>query len=256
MFFVLSKILDFLLSPMLWFVGLLLLALVLRRTKWCLRLLALTTVLALIFTNSALVNEALLAWEVPPKPLSELGHRDAGVLLTGITSVTKSPHDRVYVNQGADRLLHTLWLYRAKRIRKIIISGGSGAINTKVARSEAEELRILLRLAGVPAQDILLETKSRNTHENALNTKSLLAQHPEIKSLVLITSAFHERRAMGCFRQVGLEPVVFPASYYSTDRRPTLTYWLIPNDDAPRLWSILVHEMVGYGVYKLLGYVK
>jgi uncharacterized SAM-binding protein YcdF (DUF218 family) len=255
MFFILSKVLDFVLSPMLWFIGLLLLALVLRRTKWGTRLLLAAFCLAVVLTNNALVNEALLAWEIPPKPLTELGRRDAGVLLTGITSVTKSPHDRVYVNQGADRLLHTLWLYRAGRIRKIIVSGGSGAIGAKVARSEAEELRILLRLAGVPAQDILLETESRNTHENALNTKALLARHPEIKSLVLITSAFHERRAMGCFRRAGLEPAVFPASYYSTDRRPTLSYWLVPSDDAPRLWSVLIHEMVGYGVYRLLGYV-
>ncbi|QJX48348.1 YdcF family protein [Hymenobacter taeanensis] len=255
MFFVLSKILDFVLSPMLWFIGLLLLAFVLRRTKWGARLLLSAMGLALLLTNNALVNEALLAWELPPRSLAQLGHRDAGVLLTGITSVTKSPHDRVYVNQGADRLLHTLWLYRAGRIRKIIVSGGSGAIGTVVARSEARELSILLRLAGVPTQDILLETQSRNTHENARNTKALLAQHPEINSLVLITSAFHERRAMGCFQQVGLQPVAFPASYYSTDRRPTLTYWLVPSDDAPRLWSILIHEMVGYGVYRLLGYV-
>ncbi|TGE04091.1 YdcF family protein [Hymenobacter fodinae] len=255
MFFFLSKVLDFVLSPMLWFIGLLLLALMLRHTKWGTRLLLAAFGLAVVLTNNALVNEALLAWEIPPKPLSALGHRDAGVLLTGITSVTKSPHDRVYVNQGADRLLHTLWLYRAGRIRKIIVSGGSGAIGTEVARSEAEELRILLRLAGVPTQDILLENKSRNTHENALNTKALLAQHPDIKSLVLVTSAFHERRALGCFRKVGLQPAAFPASYYSTDRRPTLSYWLVPSDDAPRLWSVLIHEMVGYGVYCLLGYL-
>lgn len=256
MFFVLSKILDFLISPMLWLVGLLVLALLLRRTRWGTRLLAVAIGLALLLTNAALVNEALLAWEVPPIRLRTLGHHDAGVLLTGITGVRKSPHDRVYVTQGADRLLHTLWLYRAGRIRKIIISGGSGALMNTNTRTEAKELGTLLRLAGVPQQDILLETGSRNTHENALNTKALLARHPEIKSLVLITSAFHERRALGCFRAVGLQPAVFPAAYYSTDRQATLTYWLIPSDEAPRLWSILLHEMVGYAVYRVLGYVQ
>jgi uncharacterized SAM-binding protein YcdF (DUF218 family) len=256
MFFVLSKILDFLISPMLWFIGLLLLALLLRRTKWGARLLVAATGLALLLTNAALVNEALLAWEVPPVRLTALGHHDAGVLLTGITAGKKSPHDRVYVAQGADRLLHTLWLYRAGCIRKIIVSGGSGALVGSNPRTEAKELDTLLRLAGVPQQDILLETRSRNTRENALNTKALLAQHPEIRSVVLVTSAFHERRAMGCFRAVGLQPAAFPASYYSSDRQATLTYWLIPSDEAPRLWSILLHEMVGYAVYRVLGYVQ
>ncbi|UOQ76945.1 YdcF family protein [Hymenobacter sp. 5516J-16] len=133
--------------------------------------------------------------------------------------------------------------------------GRVGALGGSKRRSEAEELGILLRLAGVPRQHILLETRSRNTRENALNTRALLRQHPEIKSIVLITSAFHLRRAMGCFREVGLNPAVFPASYYSSDRQATLTYWLIPSDEAPRLWGILLHEMVGYAVYRLRGYV-
>ncbi|MBX0290012.1 YdcF family protein [Hymenobacter sp. HSC-4F20] len=256
MFFVLSKILDFLISPTVWLAGLLVLAFLLRHSRWYRRLLRLAVALALVLTNGALVNEALLAWEVPPVTLRQLGRHDAGVLLTGITKGRKSPHDRVYVEQGADRLLHTLWLYRAGRIRKIIVSGGSGALGGTKGQTEAEELGILLRLAGVPRQDILLETRSRNTRENALNTKAVVAQHPEIRSIVLITSAFHERRALGCFREVGLQPAVFPASYYSTDRQPTLTYWLIPSDDAPRLWSILIHEIVGYAVYWVRGYLS
>lgn len=254
MFFILSKVLDFLVSPMVWVVALLAQAVVRRATRWGRRWLGLALALVLVLTNGALVNEALLAWEVPPVGLAEVGYHDAGVLLTGITTGRKSPHDRVYVEQGADRLLHTLWLYRAGRIRTIIISGGSGAVLRRQARTEAEDLALLLQLAGVPRQALLLETRSRNTRENALNTKALLAQHPEIKSLVLVTSAFHERRALGCFRRVGLNPVVFPASYYSYDRQLTPTYWLVPSDEAPRLWSILLHEMVGYAVYRALGY--
>ncbi|GAB3224862.1 YdcF family protein [Hymenobacter seoulensis] len=254
MFFILSKVLDFLLSPAVWLVALLVLAALLRTSRWGKRLLLAALGLALVFTNGALINEVMLAWEVPPVRLSKLGHHDAAVLLTGITGGRKAPHDRVYVTQGADRLLHTLWLYRAGRVRDIIVSGGSGALSGVKTRSEAEELRILLRLAGVPPQDILLETESRNTRENALNTKALLARHPEIKSIVLVTSAFHERRALGCFRKVGLRPVAFPASYYSTDRQPTLSYWLVPSEEAFRLWSILLHELSGYAVYRLLGY--
>ena len=251
MFFLLSKLLYYLLLPAVWLVVLLIAAVLLRR--WQRPLLLAATALALLATNTALVNEALLAWELPPVRLAQVSPHDAGVLLTGITEVRKSPHDRVYVAQGADRLLHTLWLYRAGRIRRIIISGGSGAVR-KVVRSEAQELQLLLRLAGVPAQDILLETRSRNTRENALYTRQLLQQHPDLKSLVLITSAFHQRRALGCFQKVGLQPTPFPAGYYSQDRTITPDYVLVPDAHALELWSVLAREISGYVVYKLLGY--
>ncbi|OWP63267.1 hypothetical protein CDA63_09580 [Hymenobacter amundsenii] len=252
MFFLLSKLLDFLLSPAIWVVGLLLLGLLRRsrRLQW-----AALGLLALL-TNPFLINEALLAWERPPVTLAQLGTGyDAGILLTGITEVRKSPHDRVYVPQQADRLLHTLWLYRAGRIRRIIVSGGSGAAFDSVARSEADDLRILLRLAGVPKQDILLETRSRNTRENALYTKELLARHPDIRRTVLITSAFHLRRAEACFAKVGLHPASFPAGYFSINHRYTPAFLLLPSEEPLRLWGILLHEMAGYAVYKVLGYL-
>ncbi|MBT9395166.1 YdcF family protein [Hymenobacter sp. NST-14] len=253
MFFILSKILDFLLSPVVWLVAL---GLLVRPRHWRRRLRWAALGLLLLLTNPALVNEALLAWERPPVRLSQLpASADAGILLTGITKTRKSPHDRVYVQQSADRLLHTLWLYRAGRIRRIIVSGGSGALEPLPgARSEARELYTLLRLAGVPDSVILLEERSRNTRENARFTNELLARHPDIRSTVLITSAFHLRRAEGCFAKVGLHPVPFPAGFYSSDRSAAPAFWLVPSEEPLRLWGILLHEMAGYAIYKVLGY--
>ena len=242
--------------PVTWLVVLAVLGLVGRPVAWRRRWLLALAALTLAFTNGALINELLLAWELPPVRLSALPPTsDAGVLLTGITRTHKSPHDRVYLAEGADRLTGALWLYRAGRIRRILISGGSGDLDGRAVRSEAAELRTLLLLAGVPRRDILVETRSRNTRENALFTKQLLARHPDVKSLVLITSAYHERRALACFRQVGLHPVAFPAGYYATDREATFAYWLLPDAGALLRWTRLVHEWTGFAVYKLLSYV-
>lgn len=255
MFFVLSKILDIVLLPTVWLLALLLAALVARQPRRQRQWLGAATWLVLIGTNSALVNEALLAWERPPVPLAALpAHADAAVLLTGITQGGKSPHDRVYLGAGADRFTNALWLYRAGRVRRLIVSGGSGAL-LQSGRTEAEELATLLRLSGVPAADILLEKRSRNTRENALFTQQLLAAHPDIKSLVLVTSAFHQRRALGCFAKVGLRPVPFPADFRTTDRSLTPDYWLVPNPEALARWSLLVHELTGWLTYRVLGYL-
>lgn len=254
MFFLASKLLDFLLLPPVWLLVLLVLALRTRRPRRRQGLLLTTLLLLVVLTNNALVNEALLAWELPPVRLSQLGRHDAAVLLSGISEGKKSPHDRVYLGRGADRLLHTLWLYRAGRVRRIIISGGSGALEGARARTEARELYVLLRLAGVPTRHLLLEERSRNTRENALYTKELLTQHPDIQSLVLVTSAFHQRRALGCFRQAGLNPTPFPAGFATNDRRLSPDYWLIPDPEAMSRWSMLLHEISGYLVYRVLGY--
>jgi uncharacterized SAM-binding protein YcdF (DUF218 family) len=254
LFFLLSKTLDFVLLPAVWLVALLLGALACQRggrnqRRW----LRAAALLVLLGTNNALVNEALLAWERPPVALAAVAPADAAVLLTGITSGSKSPHDRVYLQRGADRLTNALWLYRAGRVRRIIITGGSGAVFS-AGNTEAKDLATLLRLAAVPAADILLEERSRNTRENAKFTKELLARHPDIKSLVLVTSAFHQRRALGCFAKTGLHPQPFPAGYYSTNRSPAPDYWLVPDITALDRWGILLHEMAGYVVYKVAGY--
>ncbi|UOG76875.1 YdcF family protein [Hymenobacter tibetensis] len=254
MFFLLSKLLDFLLLPVLWLVLLLIAALVTQRPARRRNLLRLTLLLLVLGTNGALMNEALLAWEWPPVKLSELPRQaDAAVLLTGITGVGKSPHDRVYLHEGADRLTNALWLWRAGRVRHILVSGGSGAMLKKV-HTEAEDLITLLHLAGVPDSVIIKEDRSRNTRENALLTKRIVAARPELDTLILVTSAFHQRRAMGCFAQVGLHPLPFPAGFFSSDRSPTPDYWLTPSANALNRWSLLLHEIVGYIIYKVLGY--
>ena len=254
MFFLLSKVLDFVLLPTVWLVVLLLAALVARPPR-SRRWLVAALVLTLLSTNPFLVNELLLAWEQPPVPLAALpAHADAAVLLTGITTVHKSPHDRVYLGPGADRLTSALWLYRAGRVRRIIISGGSGAV-LATAHTEARDLATLLRLAGVPNSAIIREEKSRNTRENALLTQKLVAARPEMDTLILVTSAFHQRRALGCFTKVGLHAISFPAGYRSVDRRLAPDAWLVPSPEAMANFSLLVHEVVGWLTYKVLGYL-
>ena len=251
MFFLLSKVLDFLLLPTVWLLVLLIMALLApppRRRRWLVAALGLLAV----STNPFVVNELLLAWEPAPVALAALPRQaDAAVLLTGITQGQKSPHDRVYLGPGADRFTNALWLYRAGRVRRIIISGGSGAVQA-TAHTEADDLTILLRLAGVPNAAIIREEKSRNTRENALFTKQLLA--PGQDTLILVTSAFHQRRALGCFARAGLYPIGFPAGYRSADRRLAPEAWLVPSPEALANFSLLTHEVAGWVIYKVLGY--
>lgn len=235
--------------------ALLLAALLARRTgRWRQRWLVAAALLLFVGGNNALFSVVLRHWEVPAVPLRALAPADAAVLLSGVT-VGHKPHDRVYLSQGADRFTNALWLYRAGKVRRIIISGGLATLKPIPGQvPEAEELATLLKLAGVPAADILVEPRSHNTRENALFTKALLAQHPDVQSLVLVTSAFHERRALACFAKVGLHPAPFPADFRAPDATAPLNYLLVPSVDVLTRWSSLLHEMIGFVTYKLIGY--
>ncbi|WP_242920107.1 YdcF family protein [Pontibacter liquoris] len=253
MFFILSKTLHFLLMPFLWVLALLLGALFLRSAQKKRICLVAVLVILVVLSTPFLSNEAWRAWEVAAVPIRTIGHYDAAVILTGVTSYREDIPDRINTSRGSDRFLHPLQLYRAHKIDKFIITGGHGKV-LGGGVPEADQIEKVLLMAGIPAEAIITESNSRNTHENALNTASLLQQHPGINRLLLVTSAFHMRRAAGCFAKAGVAATSFSTDFYSKPRQFTPDELIIPSVDAFGSWHLLIHEISGYLVYKVLGY--
>lgn len=171
MFFILSKILFYLVMPMIWIIGILIYSLYTKDLKRKKVAVISATILLLFFSNEYIVNKALLFWEEAPVPIADLQTNYTAIVLTGVTESNKSPKDRIYYNKGADRVLHTLQLYKTHKIKSIIISGGAAVVIGKQV-PEAESLKKTFLTAAVPSNAMILETKSRNTRENALFTKS------------------------------------------------------------------------------------
>lgn len=239
--------------PFLWVLLLLLLALFLQSQRWRRISLATAVALLLLLSNPFLANEAMRAWEGEARSLQELETYDAAVVLGGITSYRANMPDRVHTSKGADRFLHPLQLYRLGKVRKFIISGGSGQV-LGTALPEAEQIEKILLMAGVAEADILTESQSRNTRENALYTARLLKRHPKWKNILLVTSAFHMRRAAGCFQKAGVQADSFNTDFCARERSYTLDEIIIPSLDAFAQWQLLIHEVTGYFIYKVLGY--
>jgi len=255
MFFILSKTLYFLIQPLTIIIILLLWGLIDKKALRRKKLLWAATILLLFFSNSFIVNEVLLLWEVPPTPLKEIGKQyDLGIVLTGVANTQKSPHDRVYLEKGADRATHAIQLYRQGVINKILISGGSSRL-IKNKLKEADNLALVFRTCGIPEADILIENQGRNTYESAVNCASLIEDQAKDHSVVLITSAFHMRRASACFQKAGLEVDKFSADFYTFDRKFTPDTWLLPSQGAIHKWTIIIKEWVGIVAYKVSGYI-
>jgi uncharacterized SAM-binding protein YcdF (DUF218 family) len=255
MFFILSKTIYFILMPFTLLLILFLVAILSKKPLVKNKILLLIFVLFLFLGNAFISNEALLAWEEAPVPIQDMGKKyDAAIVLTGITNFNKSPKDRVYMNKGADRVLHTIQLYKEGYFEKIIISGGSGSLRHPELK-ESEDLKKIFMFCGIPDSAIIVENNSQNTRENALLSKEIIEKNfKKDDRFLLITSAFHMKRSMACFQKVGLRPDAFPVDYYSHDRQFTLDVLLLPNEKSLHNWRVLIHEVIGYWVYKLQGY--
>lgn len=251
MFFILSKTLFYLLMPLTWVLACFLMSISLKRPSLKKRFFRIALGLLLFFTNPFFINEALLAWEIAPTEIKKLKNYDVGIVLTGISNAQKEPKDRLYLNKGGDRLIHTLQLYKMGKIKKIIISGGHFFENDI---HEGKEMKNMFILAGIPEEDIILEEKSLNTRENALFSAKILQENFSGKSYLLITSSFHLRRAQACFRKAGIEPDIFAVDFYSQNRTWLPSHWLAPNEKSLYYWYVLSHEVLGYVVYKIVGY--
>src|SRR5579864_2795656 len=115
------------------------------------------------------------------------------------------------VNGAADRLLTFMVLARHYPTAKLLLVGGEAAILPS-GHSEAELTRDLLVAQGIDYRRMLIEPRSRNTIENAIFAKAV-AEPQASETWLLVTTAVHMPRAVGCFRHAGWAPVPFPTDY-------------------------------------------
>ena len=151
-------------------------------------------------------------------------------------------------DEGAERLTQAAILARRYPLAQIIYTGGSASLLGRPS-SEAEQARNLLVAMGVDAQRVTLETRSRNTDENARFTAAMV--HPESgQTWLIVTSAYHMPRAMGLFRKAGFAAIADPVDYRTEDKRGD---WRL-NVNLPHglaLFDLAVHEWIGLIAYRL-----
>jgi len=255
MFFILSKTLSYLVLPLTITVALLFSSRLIKNRKWQKRLLWAGLVLLFIFTNDFISNELMKSWETETRAFSSMRKYQLGIVLTGAVKPELKPDDRVYFQRGADRVVHTVQLYKLGLIDRILVSGGSGRI-VDIKEREADRFKEVMLLMGVPDSVIIVENQTRNTHESAAEVKRILSRLGyDPADCVLITSAFHMRRALACYRKVGLPLDTFSTDFYAHKGTYYPDAFFIPKIEALVIWHKLSKEWVGFVAYWFAGYV-
>jgi len=256
MFFILSKILFILIQPINWVIGLMLFALFSKKPLCKKRALIWASVLFLFFTNRLIFNQFAKAWELKTITADQIQQPyDIGILLGGYSNSQVRPnHDRQNFSSRANRFLNAYELYKTGKVRKLLLTGGSGDLLQKNP-SEAENVYDFLVRVGVPPSDIIVEGKSRNTWENAIFTKEILDEQYPNANCLLITSAWHMRRSIGCYEKAGVKFTPFSVDFVTEKDRWAPENSLIPDRSGFYFWEMLVKEWVGCVMYKLQGYI-
>ena len=150
---------------------------------------------------------------------------------------------------AAERFTAALQWHQKFPSKPLVFSGFSGRLVPDGA-SEADIVKQLLDDLTIDQTHILFENKSRNTYENALYSYNLMAPTPG-SHWILITSAAHMPRAIGCFRAVGWSGILGYPVDYQTPETGYSRYWDIGHGTG--LIGNALHEYAGLLVYWLSG---
>ena len=108
-------------------------------------------------------------------------------------------------------------------------------------------------MMGVPRRAIVRESESRTTRDNAAYS-SIILRGKGWQRILLVTSAFHMRRARPLFEAQGLDVVPAPTDYQRLVVKPPMPRWL-PTAQALARTTTALHEHVGYWDYRWRGWL-
>jgi uncharacterized SAM-binding protein YcdF (DUF218 family) len=153
------------------------------------------------------------------------------------------------LNQAAERMTTFVELAHRYPNARLVYTGGNGFARDDSGFVEADTARALFGSLGVQLDRMTFESKSRNTWENAQLSQRVIDPKPG-QTWLLVTSAWHMPRALGCFRKLGWQVVPYAVDYEG--REPVR--WMAFDTARELVWlTIATREWIGLVSYHLLG---
>ncbi len=216
-FFLASKIIRIIIDPGVVILLLILSSAVLSWTRWrklSRILLSITALICLFLVTIPMGNYSLQYLEnyFPINP--PLPKQIDGIIVLGGTldaSLTAA-RNQLSLNGSVERITNFAKLANLYPSAKLIYTGGTGSL-TEQAYKEAQYVSPILKQLGVNEQNLILESQSRNTYENAIFSYDLASPKPN-ETWILITSARHMPRAIGTFRAANWSNIIpYPVDF-------------------------------------------
>ena len=180
--------------------------------------------------------------------IEKINEVDAIVVLSGSIRINEIKNKYNIEWEDADRFFGGLKLYKEKKSKQIVFTGGKMPYNlTKL--SEGDILKKYAIEYGINAEDILVTKDALNTFEESEAVQELLGEN---KSIILVTSAFHMKRAKKLFQQKGFNVTAYKVDYKTAPKVKVNFINLIPSASSLYKTEIGFREILGRLYYSLL----
>jgi uncharacterized SAM-binding protein YcdF (DUF218 family) len=177
-----------------------------------------------------LAPDGLNHCESRPSAEQDCGKTDAIVAISGGDTAARTAQAiELFENGWADLLIF------------------SGAAQDKSGPSNAEAMKRQAIAAGVPSASILIDETSETTKQNAANATNLLEDN-DIHSVILVTSAYHQRRAGLEFGQRAGNAIRVVNHPVTSDNQWSPWWWTTPTG-----WWLAVSELFKVTVFYIGG---
>ncbi len=191
-----------------------------------------------------------LEWRFPPANHLDNDAQAIVVLSGSIYPPNEIQQQAILGPSTMFRCLHAYEVYRAGPPRPLILSGGIVDPDRR-GPTLAEAMRDFMRKLGVPDRDLILETSSRTTYENALQSAVILRER-EIDKVILVTDATHLDRSVRCFRAQDIQAVPSGCRYRAAEFQWSL-FSFLPDPTAAQDNQDALHEWLGMLWYWIRG---
>lgn len=174
------------------------------------------------------------------------------VVVLGGGALARSPDESYASSPSGSSIKRLLYGIRLReRYGGILLISGGMVYDREGAEPEAEAAKRIAVNLGVPEDRVIAETVSRNTWENAVEARSILPKRSD--TVVLVTSAYHMRRSVGCFEEQGFTVIPAPTDYL-VDRGEYSFVSPLPSAGALAGSTAALHEYWGLLYYSLRYY--
>lgn len=170
------------------------------------------------------------------------------VVLSGYTKEVQHDLEVVLGDDTLYRCLTASNVYQARPC-PIILCGGK-VHQDDATPALAEAMQAFLISQAIPEDQIIVESTSHSTYENAVEAAKLIRERGFKSPILLVTDVTHLARSERCFNKQGID-VVPIGCRFKTPRFEWRYYQFIPNPGAIESVHIVAHEWLGLGWYWL-----
>jgi uncharacterized SAM-binding protein YcdF (DUF218 family) len=135
------------------------------------------------------------------------------------------------------RLIEGIRLYRELSNSKLLLSGGSAFSST----SEADAMAKMALALGIDKNDLVLESKSKDTKDQAKFIHNIVGND----KFILVTSASHMARSMALFQSKGMNPTPAPTGYHVKKIQKISPSMFFPSANGIDKMERVVYEYIG-----------